>query len=85
MEHKDFKKPAATDCIAQQAAAKADQRHAIDYASNHPHGIAAEAGQVVRHGVFDVTKTGLSIGVGTGVDILKVGGSVVYHVLSFIF
>jgi rare lipoprotein A len=63
---------------AERRAALADEQNAVAYAHRHPHEILAEAGHYAVRGVYDVTATGVRIGVGVvraalelAVDILR--------------
>ena len=56
--------PAADLSEAQRQAAHADERSALAYAHRHPHRILAEAGHYAVRGVYDITVTGVRIGVG---------------------
>jgi len=58
---------------AQQEAARADERSAVTYARNHPHGILAEAGHVAIRGVVDITTTGVRVAVGVVRGVLHLG------------
>lgn len=58
---------------AQREAARADERSAVTYARNHPHGILAEAGHVAVRGVVDITTTGVKVAVGVVRGVLHLG------------
>jgi rare lipoprotein A (peptidoglycan hydrolase) len=65
--------PVAELSAAQRAAARADERSAVTYARNHPHGILAEAGHVAIRGVVDITTTGVKVVVGVVRGVLELG------------
>ncbi len=65
--------PVADLSRAQRQAARADERSAVMYARRHPHEILAEAGRFAIRGVFDITATGVRIGVGLLKGVLEMG------------
>jgi len=67
---------------AQQAAARADEKHATRYARRHRHGsVPADAGRVTVHGVIDVTGQGLDLTVGVASGVLGAG----FDVMRWLF
>jgi rare lipoprotein A len=49
---------------AQRQSARVDEQDAMAYAHRHPHEVLAEAGHYAVRGVYDITATGVRIGVG---------------------
>lgn len=57
----------------QRQAARADEQNAMAYAHRHPHEVLAEAGHYAVRGVYDITATGVRIGVGVARAALELG------------
>lgn len=72
--------PPAELTAAQREAARADERHAIQYAREHPHELLAEAGHFALRGVIDITSTGFHLAVGVVWDTLEVGYDILRHI-----
>lgn len=64
---------------AQREAAQTDERVAVVYARQHPHGVLAEAGHFALRGVIDITSTGFRLAVGVVWDTLEVGYDILRH------